>query len=341
MRQLVYTGPGRVGWEEAADPELTGSNGAIVRPLAVARCDLDSPMIEAGLFPGPFAVGHEAVAEVVEVGPEVTTVKVGQRVAVPFQPSCGACPDCLGTRFAACERHRTPAGGAFGFGPAGGSNGGAVADLLAVAAADHLLLPVPGSLPNEVLCTLPDNVVDAYRAVAPHLRERPEAEVLVVGGLARSIGLYAVAWAVALGSERVRYIDTDADRGAAAAGLGATVTLQEGPWPRRFDRSPITVENTGCAEGLACTLRSTARYGTCTCVAIHFTPTTEVPLLEMYTNGITLHASRADSRRFLPEVIQLVEDGRMDPAHVPTWVVDWDDADRAWLEPATKLVVAR
>lgn len=48
-----------------------------------------------------------------------------------------------------------------------------------------------------------------------------------------------------------------------------------------------------------------------------------------------------DSRRWLPEVIQLVEEGRMDPARVPTRVVDWDDADRVWLEPATKLVVAR
>ncbi len=76
-------------------------------------------------------------------------------------------------------------------------------------------------------------------------------------------------------------------------------------------------------------------------MAIHFSPTTEIPLLEMYTNGITLHASRADSRKLLPEVIQLVEEGRMDPAGVPTRVVDWDDADQAWLEPATKLVVAR
>src|SRR5258708_32370528 len=101
MRQLVYTGPGRIGWEDESDPEPPGSDGAIVRPMAVARCDLDAPMVETGLFPGPFAVGHEAVAEVVEVGPNVTTVKVGQRVAVPFQPSCGACPDCLASRYAA------------------------------------------------------------------------------------------------------------------------------------------------------------------------------------------------------------------------------------------------
>lgn len=65
------------------------------------------------------------------------------------------------------------------------------------------------------------------------------------------------------------------------------------------------------------------------------------PLLEMYTRGATLHASRADSRRFLPEVAALVSAGRLDPGVIPTTVVPWDRADEAWLEPATKLVVSR
>jgi threonine dehydrogenase-like Zn-dependent dehydrogenase len=61
----------------------------------------------------------------------------------------------------------------------------------------------------------------------------------------------------------------------------------------------------------------------------------------MYTKGITLHLSRADSRRFLPEVVDLVTAGRLDPSAVPTQVVSWDDAADAWLEPAIKLVVSR
>jgi threonine dehydrogenase-like Zn-dependent dehydrogenase len=121
--------------------------------------------------------------------------------------------------------------------------------------------------------------------------------------------------------------------------LGADVLVQNGPWPRHFDRAPITVDNSGDAEGLACTLRSTDDYGTCTGVAIHFTPTTPIPLLEMYTKGITFHVSRADSRRYLPAVIDLVARGLVDPLAVPTTIVDWDQADRAWLEPAIKLVV--
>jgi len=54
-----------------------------------------------------------------------------------------------------------------------------------------------------------------------------------------------------------------------------------------------------------------------------------------------LRLSRADSRRFLPELLPLVEAGRFDPLTVPTTVVPWKEAPHAWLEPATKLVLTR
>lgn len=343
VRHLVYVEPGRVEWQEAPDPTPEAPTSAVVRPLAVARCDLDPHMAGLGIFPGPFPVGHETVAEVVEVGDDVRRVRPGDRVLVPFQLSCGVCDACATGRFGGCRTYKARAGGAFGFGEAGGGHGGAVADLLAVPAADHLLLDAPDLAPT-VLATLPDNVVDAYRAVGPPLAEAPGADVLVVGGLAASIGLYAVGWAVALGAGSVRYADDDPERLAAAAALGAapiTLAVDEA-WPHHLDpRARITVDNTGDEDGLATTIRSTDVYGRCTSVVIHFTPTTPVPLLEMYTRGITLHVSRADSRRYLPEVVEHVAAGRFDPAAVPTTVVPWDRADEAWLEPATKLVLDR
>jgi threonine dehydrogenase-like Zn-dependent dehydrogenase len=76
-------------------------------------------------------------------------------------------------------------------------------------------------------------------------------------------------------------------------------------------------------------------------VTIHFGSGTPLPLLEMYTRGITFHTSRADSRRYLPEVLDLVGAGRIDPLAVPTTMVGWDEAGDRWLEPAVKLVVTR
>jgi len=188
---------------------------------------------------------------------------------------------------------------------------------------------------------LTDNLVDAYRTVGPQLDESPGAEVLIVGSKALSIGMYSVVMAVGLGASRVRYVDTDPDRCAIAARLGAEPIIHKGPWPRRFDRAPITVDNTGDDDGLACTLRSTDDYGFCTGIAIHFTPTTPVPLLDMYTKGVTFHVSRADSRRYLPTVLDLVARRVIDPLSLPTTIVDWDQADQAWLEPAVKLVLKR
>jgi threonine dehydrogenase-like Zn-dependent dehydrogenase len=341
MRQLMFTGPGRVGWAEVPAPRLRDGNSALVRPLAVARCDLDLRMATEALFPGPYPVGHEAVAEVIDIGEAVRRHRPGDRVLVPFQVSCGACPACLTRRYAACHTYRAPAGAAFGFGKAGGGHGGAVSDLLAVPCADHLLITAPASVPAEVLCTLPDNAVDGYRSVAPHLKARPGADVLVVGGAGPSIGLYAVAAAAALGASAVRYVDSDEKRCGIAERLGAAAVHHEGPWPRRFPRAAITVSNTHDPQGLATTLRSTDDYGTCTSTAIFFGRQPSLPLLELYTKGITVHLSRADSRLYTPEVADLAASGRLRTQAVTTRVAGWEDAPAAWLVPATKLVLVR
>src|SRR5579862_515235 len=95
MRQLVFVGPGALEWREAPEPTLDGPGEALVRPIAVATCDLDSAMLR-GQVPsaGPFPFGHEFVAEVASIGDEVRGVCVGQRVVVPFAISCSACRMC-------------------------------------------------------------------------------------------------------------------------------------------------------------------------------------------------------------------------------------------------------
>jgi threonine dehydrogenase-like Zn-dependent dehydrogenase len=340
MRQLVYTRPGHVEWQEAPDPQLTDEGAVLIAPLAVARCDLDAPMVARGLFPGPYPVGHEVAGTVVATGAQVTRHGAGDLVIVPYQVSCGRCGPCQAGTFAACATYMAPIGGSFGFGQMGGGHGGAMADLLAVPAADHLLVPAPAGVPATTLATLSDNVVDGYRSVGPPLAARPGADVLIVAGTPGSIALYAAAAAVALGG-RVRYIDTDPRRVDAAAMLGADAARHDGAWPRRFDPAPITVDVTGDAEGLATVIRSTARYGHCTSLAINFNTTTPVPLLEMYTRGITFHTSRADSLRYLPGVLKLLANSAFDPLAIPTAIRPWGQAADAWLEPATKLVITR
>lgn len=340
MKHLVFVEPGTLEWQDAPDPE-PGPGQAVVRPLAVSRCDLDIAMAAFGIFPGPYPVGHEIAGEVVAAGPGVTGVRPGQRVAVPFQVSCGTCGPCFERHYAACEPNQARAGAAFGFGESGGGHAGGLADLLMVPDADHMLVAAPESIDDIALATIPDNVIDAYRTVVDGLRERPGADVLIVGGDAPSISLYAILCARALGAGRVRYADSDPGRLDVASNLGAEITDLGGEFPRRLDRAPIVIAGSLAVEGLHCAIRSTEAYGRLTAVTIHFAPLTPLPMLEMYTRGITFHTSRADSRRYLPEVLDLVAAGRLDPLAVPTTVVPWEQAGERWLDPAIKMVVKR
>src|SRR5947209_2417998 len=129
MQQLSFLEAGRVEWREVAGPEIVDRTDALVRPLTVATCDLDTAQLHgAAPFPGPYPLGHEGVGEVVAVGEEVTAVAVGQRVIIPFQISCGACGRCRRGLTASCERVNVAA--MYGLEPLGGPWGGFLADLV-------------------------------------------------------------------------------------------------------------------------------------------------------------------------------------------------------------------
>lgn len=325
-------------WRDVSEPALESAGQALVRPLAVALCDLDLPIIRGEApIPGPVALGHECVAEVVEVGDEVSGTHAGDVVSVPFQISCGECGACRRGLTGNCES--VPAHSMYGFGVVGGDWGGALSDVLRVPFADAMLVPVPGGLEPVSVASVSDNVVDGWRTVAPALDERPGAPVLVVGGGALSIALYAVDAAVALGAERVTYLDTDPGRLGIAEELGAEVV--EGPPPRSHGSYPVTVDASSTLEGLHCALRSTEPGGRCTSVGIIYEPESALPLLEMYTRGVHFHIGRAMARADMPAVLELTAAGRLRPERITSRVAGWDEALEAVQEPQTKLVISR
>src|SRR5438445_2839081 len=230
MKQLMLVEPGRVEWLDAPEPRLEGAGQALVRPLAVALCDLDVNIIR-GSFPlqTPVALGHEFVAEVVDVGDGVDAAQPGDRVVVPFQISCGECARCRREQTGDCES--VPRLSMYGFGAFGGDWGGGLSDLVRVPYADAMLVPLPSGVDPAAVASASDNIPDGWRTVGPALDRRPGAEVLVVGGGPRSIPMYAIQIALAKGASRVVYLDTDGDRLALAGELGAETV--EGPPPHR------------------------------------------------------------------------------------------------------------
>jgi threonine dehydrogenase-like Zn-dependent dehydrogenase len=343
MQQLTFIEPGRLDWHEVPRPQLAGAGQALVRPMAVTRCDLDL-YIATGLYPmaGPFAFGHEIAGVVLEVGDQVSAVSVGDRVIVPFQINCGECGFCRRGLTNACSA--VPPSSAYGLAPICGTEwGGGLSDVVHVPYADAMLVKIPESVSMAAAAALSDNAVDGYRTVSDALVAQPGGNVLVVGGLAQSVGLFAVEAARALGAGRVVYTDFDESRLGKARELGATAVATDYSKQDRFEESfSIVVEAGATAESLAFALRSTQRCGTCTGVSAGTGALmAEVPLREMYTKGVTYNVGRVHARGVLDAALECAACGTFHPEKVVTREVGFADAAGAMVEGDVKTVFLR
>jgi alcohol dehydrogenase len=278
------------------------------------------------------------VGEVVDAGDAVTSVRPGDRVIVPFQINCGTCARCAKGQTGSCLA--VPKLAAYGLGPLGGGTtyGGALSDVLRVPFADAMLVRLPAGADPIAAAALGDNAVDGFRTVAGPLAREPGAKVLVAGGGAPSVALYAVASAVALGASEVVYVDPNAERAALAEKLGARAVREKCDESLRIERFPITVDATGREEGLRFALRGTDVYGECTSIGVYFGDVA-LPMFELYTRGVRFTTGRVNLRSDLPAMLDAVAKRGLDLASVATKVIPRAAAAAAWTETATKLVV--
>lgn len=349
MRALVASPGGQLAWRAVPTPPSPGPLGALVRPIAVATCDLDRALALGGTpFPLPFRIGHECIAEVEWIGDQVMRVRPGQRVVVPFQISCGSCLPCLTGRTGNCAT--VPPISMYGFGVGGGHWGGAFSDRLAVPYADAMLVALPDGLDPEAAASVADNVCDGYRHIAPHLgklldRDR-DAEVLIVAGVTRrpvfsaSIPLYAGLVARALGARTVLFADTRASVRGQARQLGlAAIHPKE---VVRLPPAPLVVDASAHPRGLHLALSRTAADGVCSSVGtlhVH----ARLPVGLMYGRNVAFHIGRTHARVLIPKVLELMSEGRLRPEAVTTTVASMDEAPgvlrRHILGDATKTIL--
>jgi threonine dehydrogenase-like Zn-dependent dehydrogenase len=374
IKELTLIRKNKLAWKEKPEPKIVNPKEAIVRPFVASRCDGDSiflfhnfsKAIRLGVhlhyldpkvidvfgeqpFAAPFCVGHECIAEVIETGEEVHHIKKGQVVIVPWAISCGTCSICSTGIFSNCNH--TPDSkmiSAYGFGEGTGNWGGAVSDLLRIPFADTMLVTLPENI-NPYHCpSLSDNIADGYRTVGPQLKKLPGAPVLVIGGVARSIGLYAAALAVALGSSRVDYVDDSNTRLELAGRLGANpIKIKKGDSLKGLSSAlikggyPITVDASGDVQKLNFAIRMLSAGGACTSVAFYFKKQTPLPLWDMYAKSASFHTGPSHPRRDIPEILPLIQNGTFKPQLITTLAADWSEGPQAYLEKTTKLVLQR
>jgi threonine dehydrogenase-like Zn-dependent dehydrogenase len=374
IKELTLIKKNKLAWREKAEPQIMSPQEAIIRPFVVSRCDADSMFlfhdftraIRLGVsihfldrkvldvfgnkpFAAPFCVGHECIGEVIETGDEVHGFRKGDVVLVPWAISCGTCQICHAGLYSNCDN--TSDGkliSAYGFGEGMGPWGGAMSDLLRVPFADNMLMEVPHDV-NPYHCpSLSDNISDAYRTVGPPLKKMPNAPVLIMGGAAKSIGVYAASLAIALGSSQVDYVDTSDTRLSLAESIGANpikitgdASLKTLPTALLKDGYPITVDASGSVKQLNFALRMLACGGTCTSTAFYLKKESPLPLWEMYAKSATFHIGISHPRRDIPEILPLIQQGKFKPELITTLTANWSDAAEAYLEKTTKLVVKR
>lgn len=349
--QLNYIDTRRLEWREVAMPSLPDDHAVIVRPLTVATCDMDGVVIHGMLkLRGPTPLGHEGEGVIIDVGEKVSRWRIGDRVIIPWKIACGTCAPCGRGHNAQCAT--VPPEDAYGWGPTAPHWGGFLSDAVVVPWADHMLTRLTDDVDPLLACGVADNISDGWRAVVPHLRDRPGGSVLVVGMLPPgSIGLYAAGIAVASGASRVVYADFDHGRLSIAEKLGAeplslakadlaSLEPQLDKLEGGFD---VTVDAAGNPDLLPTLVKLTARGGACTSTAgiVYRGRNPRIPVYDMYRKSMSFHTGWVHTHAIIDEPLELIRTGRFDPSPVTTTVVDWSSAVDALTEPFTKIIVSR
>src|SRR4051794_15912114 len=231
MKALTWHGIEDVRVTDVPDPVITDTTDAIVRVTSTAICGSDLHLyrvLAPYLQPGDI-LGHEFMGIVEEVGPDVATLAVGDRVVVPFNISCGRCWMCQRGLFAQCETtQNTQAGkGAslFGYTSLYGSVPGGQAEYVRVPHADFGPIVIPDEMPDERFLYLSDILPTAWQAV--DYADVNGADTLAVLGLG-PVGQLAVRSALHRGVGRVIGVDLVDDRLDLARSWGAeTVDIRD------------------------------------------------------------------------------------------------------------------
>ncbi len=171
MKAVTWQGPRNMTVEEVPDPTIVDSTDAIIRVTSTGLCGSDLHLYEPlapFMTPGDI-VGHEPMGIVEEVGSAVTNLKVGDRVVVPFNISCGDCWMCSQGLHSQCEttQNRESGTGAslLGYSKLYGAVPGGQAEYLRVQFADFLPIKVPEGPPDDRYLYLSDVLPTAYQAV--------------------------------------------------------------------------------------------------------------------------------------------------------------------------------
>jgi threonine dehydrogenase-like Zn-dependent dehydrogenase len=311
VRGVVMYSAGDVRVEEREDPRIIQPTDAIIRLTATCICGSDLWPYR-GIEPADHqAMGHEYVGVVEEIGDEVMTVKVGDFVIGSFAISCNTCEICRFGYQSHCVHRQFVA-----------ETVGTQSERARIPLADGTLVPTPGQPDPDLIPSLlaASDVLGTGWFGAVAAEAAPGKTVAVVGDGA--VGLMGVLAAKQLGAERIIAMSRHADRQELACFYGATDIVEERGDAGVAKVKELTgglgahsvVEAVGRQESMMQAINAARPGGHVGFVGVLHD--LSIPGKELFFSGVHLHGGPAPVRRFLPELIDLIWNRRIDPGKV-------------------------
>jgi threonine dehydrogenase-like Zn-dependent dehydrogenase len=327
MRAAIFKGPRSIEVGDRPDPSISEPTDAVVRVALACVCgsDLWYYRGESAFEPGP--IGHEFVGVVEEVGPEVNDVAEGDLVIAPFAFSDGTCAHCRHGITSACANG--------GFFPMNGDGG--QGEAVRVPLADGTLVAVPADGHSDEtmrsLITLSDVMATGHHAAVCARVEQGDTVAIVGDG---AVGLCGVIAAKRLGADRIIALSHHPARQELARAFGAT-DIVEGRGEEATETLMEMTDGVGVDATLECvgtgqamdTAFSIARPGSM--VGYVGVPHgVELPLQEMFFRNKGLLGGSAPVRAYIPELLDDVLEGRINPGRVLDFETDLDGVAEAY-----------
>jgi alcohol dehydrogenase len=327
MKGLVYDGAGQRTWTEVPDAHVRDPRDAVIRIEAVTICGTDLHILAGDVpevAPGR-VLGHEAVGTVVEVGPALTGLTLGDRVLASCISACGSCRFCREGAYGQCL-----SGGGWVLGH---TIDGVQAEYARIPFADLSTYRLPPQVSNETAVMLADILPTSYEVGVLNGGVRPGDTVVVVG--AGPIGLAAIITAKLFSPAHIVVIDKAESRLQAAKVLGADVTLT----PERVALGAIraltgglgadvVMEAVGTPETFELCTTLVRPGGTVANIGVHGKPAT-LHLEDLWIRNLTITTGLVDTHS-TPKLLAMLAAGQIDVTQLVTHRFGLEEIEEAY-----------
>ncbi|WOJ98207.1 alcohol dehydrogenase catalytic domain-containing protein [Congregibacter brevis] len=331
MKALVFNGPRDIRYEDFQDPERTIDNAVVMQVEKCSICGSDLHIYHGDHIgttnyeadQHKFCVGHEFIGEVVEIGPDVHDLKVGDKVLAAGGTGCGTCSFCRTGQVWKCSRETA-------FGLSDEMNGGQ-AEFVQVPNADRTLMRIPDGVSDEQAVLLTDALATASFGIN-NTGLKPGQSLAVVG--LGPIGLLGIELAFLRGASQVFAIDPFAARRAHAEKLGA-VAFAPGKEAvgaiLEASRGGVhcVFEASGASSAVRSTLPLVKKGGALSFIGLP-QPDVALPLNHILYKGLTVRAGIAPVPNLWEPLIPLLQTGRLKAKGLFSHEMDLADGAEAY-----------